>query len=304
MKTYALATALAVRRLRADRTRGRRDRARGSPRGALASLAVQTRALVVGAALAFAWESLRTGAACSATRRLRGRARADPPRSSRSTRAASCSATSASTACAARAGSSATSSRKARSSPTCSGSRRTRRPRHAVPAARRSRRSSPRSSRAASADELPLWFLVARAARARPRCFPTPTYTQYFATTVPFLIVGVVELARRARTRPGDARRCCARPLAAVWLARVPRVRAGRARPTIVRASARGPSVPRAGGRRLRSTRAPTPGEAGARVVAGYLFGTHARPVARARERLRAARRRAARRPTRRSATT
>jgi hypothetical protein len=30
---------------------------------------------------------------------------------------------------------------------------------------------------------------------------PTPTYTQYFATTVPFLIVGVVELAAYARTR-------------------------------------------------------------------------------------------------------
>ena len=52
---------------------------------------------------------------------------------------------------------------------------------------------------------LPLWFLVA-ALLAVTALLPTPTYTQYFATTVPFLIVGVVELVRRASDEPPSTR--------------------------------------------------------------------------------------------------
>ena len=40
---------------------------------------------------------------------------------------------------------------------------------------------------------LPLWFLAA-SLLALVALIPTPTYTQYFATTIPFLIVGAVEL--------------------------------------------------------------------------------------------------------------
>ena len=42
---------------------------------------------------------------------------------------------------------------------------------------------------------VPLWAMTA-ALLAVVALAPTPTYTQYFATTVPFLIVGVVELVR------------------------------------------------------------------------------------------------------------
>jgi hypothetical protein len=61
---------------------------------------------------------------------------------------------------------------------------------------------------------VPLWFLIA-ALLGIVALLPTPTYTQYFATTVPFLVVGVVELAHDT---PRDRRRLLLASVAAVWL--------------------------------------------------------------------------------------
>ena len=121
-----------------------------------------------------------------------------------------------------------------------------------------------------TAGRVPLWFLTA-ALLGVVALLPTPTYTQYFATTVPFLVVGVVELAH-------DAPRGPVRPLpaavAAVWLglyllfAPVELAR-------VVRASAedrpaRVQEVADAIGARTE------PGEVVLSSWPGYLFGTHA----------------------------
>jgi hypothetical protein len=67
---------------------------------------------------------------------------------------------------------------------------------------------------------LPLWFVTA-ALLALVAIVPTPTYTQYFATTVPFLVIGVVELARtldERRRRLAGGERAALVATAAVWL--------------------------------------------------------------------------------------
>lgn len=117
---------------------------------------------------------------------------------------------------------------------------------------------------------LPLWFLAA-ALLAVLALFPTPTYTQYFATTVPFLVVGVVELARTAS-------RALVPAVAAVWLFAYlifAPVELGR----IVRASpedrpARVQEVADFVAART------APGEEVLASWPGYLFGTDAKPVA------------------------
>jgi hypothetical protein len=122
---------------------------------------------------------------------------------------------------------------------------------------------------------VPLWFLVA-ALLAVTALLPTPTYTQYFVTTVPFLIVGVVELARSVGDGPPAARTLFA-AAGAVWLlaylvfAPVEYVRIVRATP-----EDRPYHVQEVADFIDARTR---PGEEVLASWPGYLFGTHARPV-------------------------
>jgi hypothetical protein len=195
VKTFALATALvfAAYVLVARSDPGPRA---WSAAGALASLAVQTRALVVGAALALAWEALRThrglaryalgfGAALVPTVALFaldpraflfGNLGVHGVRSE--------------------GGFVGDFEQKAKVVANLLGIATESRPvpqylllvAAATVAAIVLRRASGR---------LPLWFLAA-ALLAVVALIPTPTYTQYFATTIPFLVVGVIELVRVA----------------------------------------------------------------------------------------------------------
>jgi len=123
----------------------------------------------------------------------------------------------------------------------------------------------------------PLWFLAA-AVLALVALIPTPTYTQYFATTVPFLVVGVVELVRSVADEPGSGRVATLLPVAgAVWLlaylvfAPVDVYRVVRASPE---------DRPRGVQQVVGYVDANT--DAGEQVLAswpGYLYGTHAKPV-------------------------
>jgi hypothetical protein len=122
---------------------------------------------------------------------------------------------------------------------------------------------------------LPLWFLVA-ALLALLALFPTPTYTQYFATTVPFLIVGVAELVR-AGASEAAAGRVLLPAAATVWLLAY-LVFAPVELARIVRASpedrpARVQEVADFVDARTE------PGEEVLASWPGYLFGTHAKPV-------------------------
>ena len=65
-----------------------------------------------------------------------------------------------------------------------------------------------------SDGRVPLWFLAA-SLLALVALIPTPTYTQYFATTIPFLIVGVVEFARVVV----DSRNSTLAAVGVVWVA-------------------------------------------------------------------------------------
>jgi hypothetical protein len=193
VKTFALATALAFGgyTLIAGREPGPRA---WLAAGILASLAVQTRALVVGAALAFAWEALRTGRgfaryvvgfvvallptlvlfALDPRAFLFGNLGVHGVRSE--------------------GGLVGDFEQKAKVVANLLGIATESRPvpqflllaSVATVAAIALRRAQGR---------LPLWFVVA-ALLALVALVPTPTYTQYFATTVPFLIVGAVELVR------------------------------------------------------------------------------------------------------------
>ncbi|MDX6423441.1 MAG: hypothetical protein QOI67_912 [Gaiellaceae bacterium] len=122
---------------------------------------------------------------------------------------------------------------------------------------------------------IPLWFLVA-ALLALVALFPTPTYTQYFATTIPFLIVGVVELVRAAADEPATSRTLLG-AVAAIWLLAY-LVFAPVEFAHIVRASPEGRPA------RVQevSDFVDARTDAGEEVLAswpGYIFGTHARPV-------------------------
>ena len=292
VKTFALATALAFGAyVLIERAPGPRA---WLAAGALASLAVQTRVLFVGAALAFAWEALRTGRGLR--RYLVGFAVALAPtlllfaldprgflfgnlgvHGVRSESGLVGDFQQKGKVVANLLGI-ATDSRPVTQYLLLGGA--------AVVAAAVARRERGR---------LPLWFLVA-ALLALLALFPTPTYTQYFATTIPFLIVGVVELVRASS---GDV---LFRTAGAVWLlaylvfAPVELVRIVRASPEDrpARVQEVADFVERAHPARRR----------GARVVAGLSVrnAREARPGPR--ERLRAARRRAAHAPSRRSATT
>lgn len=214
VKTFALATALAFGAYVLI------ERADTGPRawlaaGALASLAVQTRALFVAAAIAFAWESLRTGRgipryvvgftialaptlvlfALGPRAFLFGNLGVHGVRSEgglvgdfeqKGEVVANLLGI-------------ATDSRPVTQYLLLAGA--------AVASAIVARRAHGR---------FPLWFLVA-ALLGLISLFPTPTYTQYFATTVPFLIVGVVELVRASAAEPA-ATRALFSAAAAVWL--------------------------------------------------------------------------------------
>jgi hypothetical protein len=278
VKTFALATALAFAAYVVI------ARPEPGPRawlaaGALASLAVQTRALLVGAAVAFAWDALRTGRGL--TRFAVGFTAALVP-------------TLAIFALDPRAftfgnlgvhgvrsegGLVGDFEQKAKVVGNLLGIATESRPipqylllaGAAVVAALVLRRAHGR---------VPLWFLAA-ALLALVALIPTPTYTQYFATTVPFLVVGVVELARSVADDPDSGRTIGATLLPAagtVWLllyllfAPIDLYRVVRASPE-----------DRPGGVQevvdyLDARTAP-----GEQVLAswpGYLFGTDAEPVA------------------------
>jgi hypothetical protein len=202
VKTFALATALAfaayVLIARSD----------PSPRawllaGALASLAVQTRLLMVGAALAFGWEALRTGRGLAryvvgfavalvptlVVFALDPRAFAFGNLGVHGVRSEG--------------GLVGNFEQKAKVVANLLGIATESRPLPqylllagaALVAAFALRRVQGRT---------PLWFLTA-ALLAVVALIPTPTYTQYFATTVPFLIVGVVELVRALATEARPA---------------------------------------------------------------------------------------------------
>ena len=267
VKTFALSTAARFRRS-CYRARQSEGRARGLPCGRPRLTRRADARAVRRRALAFAWEASGTGAAFAAislgfasrsaqARALRARPARFPIR-----RPLGC------TACAARAGSSATSSRR-RSRRRPARDRDRLKARHPVPplgGAAVVAAVVARSER----GRLPLWFIVA-ALLALLALFPTPTYTQYFATTIPFLIVGVVELVRAALRVT-----CCSVPLPwcgssrtsysppSSWFASSARRR---------KPPARMQEVADFVDARTRARRR------GARLVAGYLFGTHATPV-------------------------
>ena len=268
VKTFALATALAFGAYVLI------ERADPGPRawlaaGALASLAVQTRALFVGAALAFAWEALRTGRGLR--RYLVGFAVALAPtlllfaldpraflfgnlgvHGVRSEGGLVGDFQQKGKVVANLLGI-ATDSRPVTQYLLLGGA--------AVVAAVVARRERGR---------LPLWFLVA-GLLALLALFPTPTYTQYFATTIPFLIIGVAELVRASS---GDV---LFRTAAVVWLlaylvfAPVELVRIVRASP-----EDRPARVQEVADFVDAHTR---PGEEVLASWPGYLFGTHAKPV-------------------------
>jgi dolichyl-phosphate-mannose-protein mannosyltransferase len=192
VKTYALSTVLAFGAYVLIAQRDRVTPARWVAAGALASLAVQTRSLVVGAAIAFAWEAIRNRRglvpylggfavallptlvvfALDPSRFLFGNLGVHGVRSSgglvgdfkqKGEVVANLLGV-------------ATDSRPVPQYLLLMGA--------AVVAAVTLRRTQGR---------LPLWFLTG-ALLTLVALAPTPTYTQYVATTIPFLIVGVVEL--------------------------------------------------------------------------------------------------------------
>ena len=271
VKTFALATALAFGAYTLV------ARAEPSPRawlaaGALASLAVQTRALVVGAALALAWEAFRTGRGLARYAVGFGAALAPTlvvfaldPRAFLFGNLGVHGVRS-------EGGLVGDFEQKAKVVANLLGIATEARPvpqylllgGAAIVAAVAARRASGR---------LPLWFLTA-ALLAVVALIPTPTYTQYFATTVPFLIVGVVELARAIWDAPARGALATAGVVwVALYLALAP-IDLYR----VARASAE--DRPRGVQKVVEHVDAAT--AAGEEVLAswpGYLYGTDAKPV-------------------------
>jgi 4-amino-4-deoxy-L-arabinose transferase-like glycosyltransferase len=110
---------------------------------------------------------------------------------------------------------------------------------------------------------------------------PTPTYPQYFSTTVPFLIVGALEAAATLRSRPAVGADLLLRRVAAGAVAAVILVYAGLATVDLYRYLVRHPDqrigrVEQVAEMVDEQTR---PGEQVLASWPGYLYGSHAAPV-------------------------
>lgn len=245
--------------------------------GVLASLAVQTRALVVGAALAYAWEALRTGRGL--TRYLVGFGVALVPTAAifALDRQAFLFGNLGVHGVRSEGGLVGDFEQKAEVVANLLGIATEARPIPqyvmllvaAVAAVVLDRRRNGR---------VPLWALAA-GLLALVALFPTPTYTQYFATTVPFLVVGVAELVRAvADDRVAGVSRTAVLPAAGVASLALYVLFGAVDAYRVVRASPedrphRVQEVVDAIGARIE------PGEEVLASWPGYLFGTSAQPV-------------------------